>query len=142
MELIMSKEVKHFYTWEEFDRDIGVMAAWARRRSFAKIYGIPRGGLVLAVALSYHLNLPFVSEIDQIDSQTLIADDMVDTGATALKLEAALGFRPVLAVLFSNDASKRPADFAIQKKIQWVVFPWETEVTSRYDGTFTIKTES
>src|SRR3990167_1516754 len=48
---------------------------------FNSIYGVPRGGLVVAVMLSHRLNLPIV-EAKGINKNTLIVDDICDKGLT------------------------------------------------------------
>lgn len=49
------------------------------KRKYEDIYAIPRGGLVLGVFLSHKLKLPMTSNIK---SNTLIIDDICDTGLT------------------------------------------------------------
>lgn len=52
----------------------------ASNKKYNEIYAIPRGGLILGVYLSHHLNIPLVTNI--ISKNTLIVDDICDTGAT------------------------------------------------------------
>ncbi|MFH1840224.1 MAG: hypothetical protein ABH849_03685 [Nanoarchaeota archaeon] len=49
---------------------------------FTNIYGIPRGGLYLAVRLSYLLKKKLVTSKDEICKHTLIVDDCTNTGKT------------------------------------------------------------
>jgi len=53
-----SEVAKQYYTWAEFDKDIGKIICWAGGRNFKSVYGIPRGGLVVGVAISHRLGLP------------------------------------------------------------------------------------
>ena len=48
---------------------------------FNTIYGIPKGGMVVAARLAYMLDLPIV-EFGQITADTLIVDDIVGSGRT------------------------------------------------------------
>ena len=128
--------VKYFYTWEEFDKDVEELSAWARGRNFGGIYGIPRGGLVVAVALSHRLGLPLKLRPEEIDEDTLVVDDISDSGKTLLELEENIKIRPMAATLFFHKDTKRMPDFFLRDKKEWVVFPWETDESSKYDNTF------
>jgi hypoxanthine phosphoribosyltransferase len=127
--------MKYFYTWEEFNRDADQIAEWAKDRNFRAIYGIPRGGLVLAVLLSHRLNLPLVMSMEEISSETLVVDDISDSGATLARFYGKLNFRPAVATIFYHKNTRQIPDFALHEKREWVVFPWETEASSRYDAT-------
>lgn len=131
----MENSEKYFYAWKEFDRDIKKIAKWARGEDFTNIYGIPRGGLVVAVVLSHHLDLPVVLTISEISDKTLVVDDISDSGSTLAKLESKISAKPKVATLFFHKDTKRIPDFYIHQKTGWVVFPWETEGTSKYDAT-------
>ncbi|MEY2749954.1 MAG: hypothetical protein RLZZ168_1970 [Cyanobacteriota bacterium] len=50
-------------SWQEFDRAVEQLAAHARQLPEpCGIHGVPRGGLVLAVALSHRLELPLLEQ--------------------------------------------------------------------------------
>lgn len=106
-------------TWKEFDHAVRRIAAQAPPAT--GVYGVPRGGLCLAVALSHRLELPLVAAPT---SATLIVDDVVDSGATRAGFS---GHPPDLfwawvdkhGSLAVNAALRLPAD-------EWIVFPWET----------------
>lgn len=49
-------------TWADFDRAVAVLAALVNRTPTRRLYGIPRGGLCLAVALSHATGLPLSME--------------------------------------------------------------------------------
>ena len=128
--------MKYFYTWQEFDKDIEKIAAWAKLQNFKSVYGIPRGGLVVAVALSHHLDLPLEIETQDISQDTLVVDDISDSGNTLCVLGEKLAFKPIVAAIFYNKSTRRMPDYALREKTEWVVFPWETDVSSKYDYTF------
>jgi len=46
-----------YFTWSEFDKSVEEIADKCRFKEFSGIYGVPRGGLCLAVALSHKLKL-------------------------------------------------------------------------------------
>lgn len=128
------KIIKQYYTWVDFDKDVEKIIGWARERNFKSVYGIPRGGLIVGVALSHRLDLPLKLKIEELDPETLIADDIADSGRTLESLDKVLKFKPIAVTLFFDEKSRRQPDFWVRKKENWVVFPWEMEKSSRYDN--------
>lgn len=126
-------QMKYFYTWHEFDEDIEEIVRWAKERNFKSVYGIPRGGLILGVVLSHRLGLPLKTIIEELDQETLVVDDIADSGRTLENLDKVLNFKPVVAVLFYHKDTCRMPDFYIREKKDWVVFPWEIKESSKYD---------
>ena len=122
------------YSWEMFDNDCAEIAERLKNVNYKNIFGIPRGGLVVAIRLSYFLKIPLILEPSKIDKETLVADDICDSGKTILKLHGLLGFMPDFICLF-NKGQPYPVYYC-RNTADWVVFPWETEAGSKYDGTF------
>jgi len=125
---------KVFYTWREFDEDCERIAAWAKGKNFLNIYGIPRGGLVVAVRLSHFTGMSIVLNPLEITKSTLVVDDISDSGKTLSSLRKDASVLAAIATVFWNKESPQP-DFWCREKNGWVVFPWETEVSSKYDFT-------
>ncbi|OGN16570.1 MAG: hypothetical protein A3B99_01940 [Candidatus Yanofskybacteria bacterium RIFCSPHIGHO2_02_FULL_44_12b] len=131
----MSSTKKKFYTWREFESDCDKLASLIKKsgRGFDSLYGIPRGGLILAVRLSHKLGLPLIMHNANVGKGTLIVDDIADSGGTMIEF---LGRKKyATATLFYNKTSKYTPTYFCRKKTDWVVFPWEEEETSRYDKT-------
>lgn len=129
----MAKKQK--YSNSEFERDAKVIAAWAVEQNITNIYGPPRGGLTLAVRLSYLMDKPLILDSKDISNSTLVVDDIVHKGGTLNRLLSSLSVKPHTAALFLNLASPYEPDFFVHQTITWIQFYWETEETSRYDGT-------
>ena len=55
-------KMANYFTWNEFDKSVEYIANKCKFLKFSGIYGIPRGGLCLAVALSHKLNVKLISE--------------------------------------------------------------------------------
>ncbi len=128
---------KEYYTWTQFDEDCEKIKNWAKGHNFKNIFGIPRGGLVVGVRLSHLLNLPMVFEVKDITEMTLVVDDISDSGKTLKMLQAKIGNLPItVAALFLERKSNFIPAFFCREKTKWVVFPWETDETSKYDSTF------
>jgi len=97
------------------------------------IYGIPTGGLPLAVHLAKHLNLELLDEEDLYwnwnSKELLICDDIIDTGITLetfFKEREWLKEVLIVSLYWKYNLSIKPNYFAkIAKEYEWIVFPWE-----------------
>ena len=76
------------FTWEEFDKSVELISYKSKEWDLSGIYGIPRGGLCLAVALSHKLNLELLKEPK---NNILIVDDIYDSGKTLQRYKDYLG---------------------------------------------------
>ena len=117
-----------YFTWSEFDKSVEQIANKCRFKEFSGIYGVPRGGLCLAVALSHKLKIELISEPIK---NSLIVDDVYETGITLKtfkNIEGAMFF-----VLFSKIKPTWWNTVHISKKSQWIVFPWENTLNSKSD---------
>lgn len=125
------------YSWETFSKDCHKLALRIApiKFNFSSIYGVPRGGLIVAVILSHLLNLPIVLDKNKITSHTLIVDDISDTGNTLKKLLKDKKYGAIVT-LWVHPATKVYPNYYINiKDKEWVVFPWETTKSSKYDKT-------
>jgi hypoxanthine phosphoribosyltransferase len=93
-------------SWRDFDRAVEQMAKTCIGLPINAICGIPRGGLVLAVALSHRLELPLLSE-----PRTL---------APYRDLEGA-----TLLVWISKAEPLWWQALEVYPSAEWIVFPWE-----------------
>ena len=120
--------MKSYLTWSEFDKSVEQIANKCKFLEFSGIYGVPRGGLCLAVALSHKLKIELISEPLK---NSLIVDDIYETGLTLTSfkdIEGAMFF-----VLFSKIEPIWWNTVFISKKSQWIVFPWENTLNSKSD---------
>ena len=117
-----------YFSWSEFDKSTEYIAKKCKFLEFSGIYGVPRGGLCLAVALSHKLELNLLSEPIK---NSLIVDDVYETGITlkAFKgIEGAMFF-----VLFSKIRPTWWNSVHISEKREWIVFPWENTLNLQSD---------
>ena len=124
----------NYFTWKEFDKAVEQIANKCKDLEFSGIYGVPRGGLCLAVALSHELEINLISE-PKINS--LIVDDVYETGITLnnfKNIEGAMFF-----VLFSKIKPIWWNTVNISKKKEWIVFPWENTIDFHRDRNEYIK---
>ena len=117
-----------YYSWKDFDKSVEYIANQCRFSEFSGIYGIPRGGLCLAVALSHKLKIKLISEPIK---NSLIVDDIYETGITLNPLKDIEG--AMFFVLFSkiNPTWWNTVNMAANQ--EWVVFPWENPKNSHID---------
>jgi len=113
---------------------------------FTRIIGVSRGGLIPAVMLSHALDIPMVSleksglvgGVEAHDSlrhwfagsESLLVDDIWDTGATAYKLAALLPYSPMFTLCYKPNIPKvGPKSLYwpgfVVPDDEWIVFPWE-----------------
>ena len=124
----------NYFSWEEFDKSVEHIANKCKFLKFSGIYGIPRGGLCLAVALSHKLKINLISKPIK---NSLIVDDVYETGITlnAFKnIEDAMFF-----VLFSKIKPIWWNTVHISSKSEWIIFPWENSLNSQSDRNEYIK---
>ena len=123
-----------YFSWSEFDKSVEYIANKCKFLEISGIYGIPRGGLCLAVALSHKLKINLISEPIK---NSLIVDDIYETGITlkAFKhIEGAMFF-----VLFSKVSPTWWNSVHISEKSEWIVFPWENPLNLQSDRNDYIK---
>jgi hypoxanthine phosphoribosyltransferase len=90
------------------------------------IYGLPRGGLVPAVILSHMLDLPLWHSKTYITENTLVVDDICDTGETLKMYE--IDKCPTLTIHYKRSAIIEPTYWCMPvEEDQWIVYPWEKE---------------
>jgi len=144
-------------SWDELGRGARELAAQILDDGYRPdlILGIARGGLLVAGALSYALdvknsftmNVEFYTGIDErldmpmilppvpdlvdfADFRVLIADDVADTGAT---LELVKDFcegkvaEVRCAVLYEKSRSVVKCEYVWRRTDRWITFPWSAE---------------
>ena len=130
--------MKFKYTNAQFQSDLKKIFKYLKQNldEFDNIYGVPRGGLILAVFLSYMSSKPLVLDKNKITKKTLVVDDISDKGDTLIKVLTAKDCYKVIT-LFSAPRTKFPPSYFCREKNpeDWVVFPWETNESSKYNET-------
>ncbi len=124
----------NYFSWSEFDKSVDHIANKCKLLEFSGIYGVPRGGLCLAVALSHKLKINLITEPIK---NSLIVDDIYETGITLntfKDIEGAMFF-----VLFSKIKPTWWNTVNISEKREWIVFPWENTINIQNDRNEYIK---
>ena len=123
-----------YFSWNDFDNSVEHIAKECKFLEFSGIYGVPRGGLCLAVALSHKLRINLISEPIK---NSLIVDDIYDSGITLN------GFKDIEGAMYFVLVSKINPTWwntvNLSKKGEWIVFPWENYINIHSDRNEYIK---
>ena len=114
--------MSRYFSWSEFDKSVDHIANQCKSWKLSGIYGIPRGGLCLAVALSHKLDIQLIKNPSK---NCLIVDDIYETGITLNNFKNIEG-----AYFFVLVSKKKPIwwnTVILSHKKEWIVFPWESK---------------
>ena len=110
---------KTYVSWDEVDEFAAKLAEHVKSVGYTGVYGIPRGGLILAAMVSYRANVPLLMAPCK---ECVVVDDITATGA-AMKNYAG---RYKLAAMFKHVESNIDLQCFGRKVVdEWIVFPWE-----------------
>lgn len=119
---------KEYVTWQMVDDFCDMVASTYQDTDVTGVYGIPRGGSILAVIISHRLHIPMLASPAK---GCLIVDDICDTGESLLhyvKNSSAVN-KPLyhIATMYykENQLGIEPDTYGYNKEDKWVVFPWE-----------------
>ena len=119
---------KVYVTWEEVE-DFVEFVATSFNEEFTGVYGLPRGGLTIAVMLSHRLNIPLLMSPVK---HCLIVDDICDSGESLLHYmrntsnpDKAKDYITATIFYKKNKLGIIPDLYYKYKEDMWIVFPWE-----------------
>ena len=118
---------QEFYTYEQFENDCKKIVRWVKKNNlkFDSIYGIPRGGLIMAVRLSHLLDIPIILDQKGIYFKTLVVDDISDTGKTLQGLADYYPETKIVTLYYHKQTKVVPNFWCREKKNKWVHYWWE-----------------
>ena len=142
---------KIYISWEIFHQDVKNLCKKLRasKKPYNKIVAISRGGFIPSGIIAYELNIRNssvvnittyigdthikIEKIDNtehlgiIDENTLIIDDLVDSGQT-LKIMRKTYPNATYVTIYAKDNGKDQVDI-YEKSMpdKWLVFPWDIE---------------
>ena len=115
-------------SWEDFNSCINSMTNACKNKDFSGVYGVPRGGLCLAVAMSHSLNIPYLEDLK---AGCLVVDDVYETGTTLTEIS---NFPDTtIFVWHSKVVPQWWNAIEISRSDDWLVFPWENIDRSKED---------
>ena len=122
---------KTYITWDEYDDMINKIAVYIKhisKEEIGAVYGLPRGGLPIAVSLSHSLGLPLLMDYYDrkivTDKKILVVDDIADTGNTLKDFESP--HNVICTLHYHEDSIVLPNYYVKLKGDKWIVYPWET----------------
>ena len=122
--------MKDFVSWELIDECVTDIAFHLKDtgKDFKGVYGIPRGGVILAVLLSHKLDLPYIENpYDYQLDDFIVIDDIADTGETLKFYEETFEKSYIVTIHEHEQSIVKPDYSVIDKGDKWIVYPWETE---------------
>jgi hypoxanthine phosphoribosyltransferase len=128
MSLNYTNELSKYYilSWSDFDNCIEQITNNYKTKNISAVYGEPRGGLPMAVALSHRLKVPLVHELDfavqlkKNNSTVLWVDDIIDTEKTYVENKENFSYFASWVSRFKSNEF-----FSVTTSDKWVIFPWE-----------------
>ena len=123
---------KKFITWDEYDDMVNKIAVYIKhisKEEIGAVYGLPRGGLPIAVSLSHSLGLPLLMDYYDrkivTDKKILVVDDIADTGHTLKDFENRNNI--ICTFHYHKQSIVKPDFYCEEKGDKWIVYPWETK---------------
>lgn len=111
---------KEYLTWDDIHAFVDKVADNFKVAKPTGVYGLPRGGLVLAVMLSHKLEIPLLMAPCK---GCIIVDDIVDSGQSLLHYYT-MGYY-IATVMYSEGSPVIPNVYYKKRTSDWVVFPFE-----------------
>ena len=115
------KDNKFYYSWKQFEDDCVVLAVKITSHPLYKptknMYGVPRGGVPIAVRLSKMINRPLVM---QPDKNSIVVDDIVDSGGVRNMFKDNF-----FVALHTKPWAIHEANISVRETVAWIVYPWE-----------------
>jgi len=112
-------------SWKDVEEFV---ASLENGQTFNGVYGLPRGGLVIAVMASHKLRIPLLAAPCK---GCLIVDDICDSGESlihyARNSSGNENFDYYIATMYyKKGALVKPDYYHKIKTDNWVMFPWES----------------
>ena len=123
--------MKEFVSWELIDDCVTDIAFYLKDtgKIFKGVFGIPRGGSLLAVMLSHKLDIPYITDFWRVgDGDIVVIDDIADTGKTFqfYKEQPETKDAHYVTIHEHERSIVKPDYSVINKGDKWIVYPWET----------------
>ena len=119
---------KRNLSWNQYLEDIEKLCIILKEGNYKSVYGIPRAGIIIATIVSYKLNIPLKLNEYDIDNNTIIINEIVDSGNTMKQLLERKNKDIHTACLhYKINKSCMEPTYYINKveKDEWIVYPYE-----------------
>jgi hypoxanthine phosphoribosyltransferase len=120
----------HKYKITKFKQDVREIKNIIKKNNWKLkyVYGIPRGGVILAVFLSYQLKLKYITTLKNYPAnKVLVVDDVSDSGRTLAKIPNIKKYKTV--TLFTKPGTIFSPDIFIDTvpRNVWIQYFWEKD---------------
>lgn len=124
--------MKEFVSWELIDECVTDIAFHLKDtgKDFKGVFGVPRGGCILAVMLSHKMDIPYLTNLNNMyDKDFIIIDDIADTGNTLNRyINLEVCNKAYYVTIHEHSQSIVKLNYSVlYKEDKWIVYPWETE---------------
>ena len=118
---------KKIVSWEEVESYIQQLIAHVKEKGLkpSGVYGLPRAGLVYAVMVSYHMNIPLLMAPTE---GCIIIDDIADSGRTLSHFtnnDTQFNKYFITTMYYHTRSIVKPDFYVAEKGDAWIVFPYE-----------------
>ena len=116
-------------SWQNVEEYIKKVSEKYCDMEISGVYGIPRGGLILAVLISHKLNIPLL--LAPTDN-CIIVDDICDSGESLLHFyKNSSGNKAnkyhITTMFYKENKLVKPEFYMYEKEDKWIVYPWEVD---------------
>lgn len=125
IEVCMEDKKKWYVSWCDVQDYVKEVADRYSRASLTGVYGLPRGGLVLATMISHRMNIPMLMAPTP---GCLIVDDVSDSGRSLIHFtenDTQFNQYHISTMYCDPRTSVVPEYYFGLKNNEWLVFPWE-----------------
>ena len=118
---------KLYVTWDDMTKYIDELVDEMNKKGIRPtgVYGIPRGGLILATLVSYKMDIPLLMGATD---GCLIIDDISDSGRTLIHYtsnDTQFNKYYISTMFYHKRSMVKPDFYKFEKDDKWIVFPWE-----------------
>lgn len=121
--------MKLYYSYTNFKQDIQQIAQeiHSTHPEIKYVYGLPRGGSIIAVVLSHILNLKYLTSLDEehTPEKTIVVDDVSDSGLTLKSIHNINKYTTATLFIKEGTAFLPNIYTRITKRKIWIVYFWE-----------------
>lgn len=118
---------KVYVSWEDMETYINEVIKDIKNKNIkpSGVYGIPRGGLIIATLLSYKLDIPLLTAPAK---DCIIIDDIADSGRSLCHYtenDTQFNKYYITTMYYHERSMVKPHFYLYLKEDKWIVFPWE-----------------
>lgn len=123
-----NKDNKLYVEWNDIENYVNKLSIQVFKdlnKCPSGVYGVPRGGLIIATLISYKLDIPLLLAPTK---DCLIVDDIADSGRTLLHYtenDTQFNKYYISTMFYHKRSMVKPNYYVFEKTDEWIVYPWE-----------------